>query len=135
MGEARQGEEKKFVWRDVGDPEDDGMERKIIGVPHWFQAFFQHAFRRRPFLREELVNSGSVVERPAIYCSCVTEGPGQDSQSFWSSVSSMKLRSHTLWLPRGAADTLDCTPHRYKLKPPLSSGDRLDRGRGRKEAK
>ena len=99
MGKVRQREEKEVVWRYVGDPEDNGVERKTIGVPHRSQAFLQHAFWRRPFLREELVNSAPVVERPAIYCSCVTEGPCQDSQSFWSSVSSMKLRSCTLWLP------------------------------------
>lgn len=34
MGKASQREEKEVVWRDVGDSEDDGVERKMMDVPH-----------------------------------------------------------------------------------------------------
>lgn len=34
MGKSRKWEEKKLVWWDMGDPEDDGMQREMTSVPH-----------------------------------------------------------------------------------------------------
>lgn len=34
MGKARQWEEKKLVWWELGGSEDDGEERESISVPH-----------------------------------------------------------------------------------------------------
>ena len=51
----------------------------------------------------------------------LTELLWENSQSSWPPVSSMKLRSHVLWL-RCCWHSLDHTSHSYKLKPLLWNG-------------
>lgn len=120
MGKSRKWEEKELVWWDVGDPEDDGEEREITSVPHWFLAFLQPAFWRRLFLREALVSSALVIDRPAFYCSCTDSGrtaslPGLQSPP-WNSGLTCCGSLRCCW------HSLDHISHSYTLKPSLWNG-------------